>query len=356
MEMYTDAEYADLHLMLGAAGGNAAQAARLYEERYPNRRHPDPRTFTAVDRRLRERGSVRRFGADVGGYRRRDRRDEDILNLVQANPQTSTRAVAAVLHVSQSLVWRCLHTNQLYPYHHQRVQGLERGDYPARIIFCQWYLRQHGIDPLFTSIVLFTDEATFSRDGIFNTHNTHTWAHANPHTTVRRAHQVRYSINVWAGIIGDYIIGPYQLPQRLTGDMYRQFLEETLPVLLEEVPLGVRRRMWFMHDGAPAHFRLTARAYLDTIYPNRWLGRAGPTPWPPRSPDLNPLDFYLWGHLKTLVYATEVQSREDLWRRVCDACEQIKRNPRILERVRESMLRRVQACLEAHGGHFEHFL
>ncbi|KAK3888480.1 hypothetical protein Pcinc_007462 [Petrolisthes cinctipes] len=136
--------------------------------------------------------------------------------------------------------------------------------------------------------------------------------------------------------------------------MYIQFLDETLPVLFEEVPLDVRRRMWFMHDGAPSHFSLTARAYLDTIYPNRWIGHGVPIRRPPRSTDLNPLDFYLWGNLKTLVYATEVQSWEDLWRRVCDGCEQIKHDPGILQCVRESMLRRVQACNAAHGGHFEH--
>lgn len=228
-----------MHLMLGADGGNAAQASRLYEKQYPNRRHPNPLTFTAVDPRIRERGSVHRFTPNVGRYRRRGHRDEDILNLIQDNPQTSTRAVATVLHVSQSQVWRCLHANQLHPYHHQKVQGLEQCDYQARIVFCQWHLRQNGIDPLFKSTVLFTDEFTFIHDGIFNTHNTHTWAHA----TVRRSHQVRYSINVWAGIIGEYIIGPYQLPNRLTGEVFTQFLEETLPVLLEEMPLDVHRRM-----------------------------------------------------------------------------------------------------------------
>ena len=33
------------------------------------------------------------------------------------------------------------------------------------------------------------------------------------------------------------------------------------------------------------------------------IGQGGPVPWPARSPDLNPLDFWLWGHLKAMVYA-----------------------------------------------------
>jgi hypothetical protein len=41
---------------------------------------------------------------------------------------------------------------------------------------------------------------------------------------------------------------------------------------------------------------------LDEQYPDRWIGRGGPRSWPARSPDLNPLDFFLWGHVKNVVY------------------------------------------------------
>ena len=57
-------------------------------------------------------------------------------------------------------------------------------------------------------------------------------------------------------------------------------------------------QMWFMHDGALAHFSRIAREFLNNNYTNRWIGRRGPIAWPACSPDLNPLDFYLWGHLK----------------------------------------------------------
>jgi hypothetical protein len=46
------------------------------------------------------------------------------------------------------------------------------------------------------------------------------------------------------------------LPARLTGENYLNFLNVDLPGLLEEIPLEIRRAMWFMHDGAPAHFTL----------------------------------------------------------------------------------------------------
>ena len=354
---FTNIEYADMHLVLGDAHGNAERAVQLYARLYPNRRLPNPRTFCAVDRRLRETGSFNRPTRDIGGHNRlRNERNNEILNKVQENPHTSTRAVAAVLDLPQTHVWKCLNKDKLHPFHHQKVQGLEPTDYAPRIQFCDWFLLQSNTVDQFSRFILFTDEATFAREGPFNTHNTHTWAHENPCAIKQRAHQVRFSVNVWAGIIGDHLIGPHLLPQTLNGAIYTQFLEETLPTLLEDVPLEVRRLMWYMHDGAPAHFARTSRDSLNVRFPNRWIGRSGPIHWPARSPDLNPMDFYLWGHLKELVYETEVQRREELWPRIVDGCNKIRHIPGIFERVRGNLMRRAQACINANGGHFEQLL
>ena len=48
-------------------------------------------------------------------------------------------------------------------------------------------------------------------------------------------------------------------------------------------------------DGAPPHWVSDVRRFLDATFLNRWIGRDGPTPWPPRSPDITPLEFVLWG-------------------------------------------------------------
>jgi hypothetical protein len=114
--------------------------------------------------------------------------------------------------------------------------------------------------------------------------------------------------------------------------------------------------MWYMHDGAPAHFSRAVRDVLNNTYHGRWVGRGGPTAWPPLSPDLNPLDFYLSGHLKAPVYAALVDNEEALHHRIGDACQTITNYsyPGIFERMRRSMMRRVEACIESHGGHFEH--
>ena len=82
------------------------------------------------------------------------------------------------------------------------------------------------------------------------------------------------------GIIADHIIGPYLLPNRLTGEIYLTFPRDMLPTLLDAVPLEIRQVMWLQHDGAPAHFDRNVRNRLNVTYPNRCIGRRGPVPWP----------------------------------------------------------------------------
>jgi hypothetical protein len=161
---------------------------------------------------------------------------------------------------------------------------------------------------------------------------------------------------VWVGIVGDYSIGPHILAHRFTGNHYRDFLLHDLPKLLEDVPLAARARMWYLHDGAPAHFSRAVRDVLSNTYHDRWIGWGGPTACHLRSPDLNLLDFYLWGHIKTLVHAAPVDNEEALHHRTVDACQTIRNYPGIFERMRRSAMRRVEACIECHGGQFEHLL
>ena len=62
----------------------------------------------------------------------------------------------------------------------------------------------------------------------------------------------------------------------------------------------------FQQDGAPPHCGSHIRLFLDATFPNRWNGRDGPTPWPPLSPDITPLDFFLWGYVKNKVFSSPV--------------------------------------------------
>jgi hypothetical protein len=56
---------------------------------------------------------------------------------------------------------------------------------------------------------------------------------------------------------------------------------------------------------------------------------------------------------KTLVYTAPVDNEVTLHRRIVDGCQIIRNYPGIYERMRQSMMRRVETCIDSHGGHFE---
>ena len=279
-----------------------------------------------------------------------------MLQQLEDEPSLSTRQVAHNMGVNHVSVRQVLHEQLLHPYHLQKVQVLGPNDFAPSVDFCRWSLHACIEEPDFPNYVLFTDECICTREGIFNSRNSHIWAEENPHATFNRSYQERFSVNMWAGIVGRRLIGPYMLPRRLTGNIYINFLRNALPELLEDVPLNFRQNMWFQHDAAPPHFTLGAREFLNETFDRRVIGRGCPVPWPARSPDLTPLDFYLWGHMKRLVYETPVQSEEDLVARIVVASDIIQNTPGIFDRIIFNMLRRYNTCLECHGQSFEHLL
>ncbi|GFU30707.1 uncharacterized protein TNCV_1444311 [Trichonephila clavipes] len=203
-----------------------------------------------------------------------------------------------------------------------------------------------------------TTPSLSTREGIFNTHNNHSWAGANPHVIRTRAAQDRFLINVWAGILGDHLIGPYILPDRLTGPRYLIFLEQVLPQLLDSahVTAATRTSMWFQQDGDPALFSISVRNHLDATCGERWIGRGGSVHWSPRSPNLSCLDYFFWEQMKSLVYETPVNSAEELVARISVAAGEIGNTLEILSNDRRSMKRRCEACITCGGHHFEHLL
>lgn len=358
MPVYSNIELADMHFMYGRANGNAREALRLYVDVHPNRQIPSVRGFVRLHQRLRDTGSFGKQSHNSGRPRSVCTPEVEvaILARVEQNPETSLRRISAEVGISNPLVWRILHEQQLQPYHVQRVQALNPPDHQARLVFCRWFLRNDAEDHNFLANILFTDEAGFTRNGVFNFHNTHVWADENPHAIMESRHQVRFSLNIWIGILGDNLLGPVVLPNRLTGAGYLNFLQNTLRDLLDDIPLNQRQQMWFQHDGAPAHFSIVVREHLHGTFGRRWVGRGGPVSWPARSPDLNPLDFFLWGYLKALVYSTPVNDLDELQQRVDQGCHLIRATVGVFERVRMSMRRRCRACLEMEGGHFEHLI
>ncbi|XP_026830318.1 uncharacterized protein LOC113563195, partial [Ooceraea biroi] len=206
----------------------------------------------------------------------------------------------------------------------------------------------------FSDSILWTDEATFTPNGVFNSRNFLQWQEENPHAIRQGAFQYRWTINVWAGVIGDRVIGPYFLPPRLNGQVYAAFLENQLPLLLEDVPLDVRGKLIYQHDGAPAHYSRQVRNILDARFPKRWIGRGGPITWPARSPDLNVLDYFVWGCIKTAIEHWREGTEQEVREAIVAAFDTI--TPDMAYRATRNISRRAEICVQEGGRHFEQFL
>lgn len=108
----------------------------------------------------------------------------------------------------------------------------------------------------------------------------------------------------------------------------------------------------FMQDGAPPHFGLIVRQWLNDRFPERWMGRSSPNmPWPPRSPDLTPCDFFLWGFIKDKVYTTRPRDLLELKDRIRTAFNEITVEMRFKTALQYK--ERLQQVLENGGSHVE---
>jgi hypothetical protein len=102
----------------------------------------------------------------------------------------------------------------------------------------------------------------------------------------------------------------------VTGALYLNMLQN---YAITRIPQGY----FFQQDGVPPNYANTVKTFLGQQFPGIWIGRRGPIAWPPRSPDLTPLDFFLWRYIKDSVYQMKVQDVAKLHHRITEACETV---------------------------------
>lgn len=346
--VYDNAEAVLMIQILGESGNNFSGAQRLWQERYPDRTPHSRKVFERLKKRLINKGVVQpdHNKGKVNRRRVRDIRSVDILASVEVNPRDSLSRRA---RDSKTTIHRILKEAKFHPYRMTLLHSLEEGDFPRRLDFCNWAINQ---DRLFHRNVCFSDECTFKSDAEVNTWNCRYWSDHNPHWFREVDHQHVWKVNVWCGIIDVKIIGPIFLEQNLNGARYASLLEEDLQDLMDELPLQYRDGMWFQQDGCPAHTSIVARNVLNAIFPGRWIGKYGPVPYPPRSPDLTVLDYYLWGRIKEIVYKDRPTTRDDMKQRIRAAIASLNANE--IRRAVDSFPGRVRLCARLNGGHIEH--
>lgn len=356
--MFTAEEYFDMIMCYGEARGSAHRALRLYREKFPNRRHPaNGDVIVRAAYRIRNNLSVVPINHRESAV---PMDTELILQRFREDPGTSTRVVGRQLGLSHTTVHKVLKKNKRFPYRVKPVQALSPADYDRRVEFCNLLLDLQNNDPNFIKKIIWSDESLFTRNGLWNRRTVHFWARKghNPRFIRETSFQNRWTINVWAGIIGDKIIGPVFINGTLNRQRYMTLLRGPLANFLDTVPLADLNQIWFQHDGAPPHIAEEVRNELETMFGNRWIGRHGPILWPPRSPDLTILDFFFWGWVKNLVYRkvsnTETEMRVNIISAFNHIRHRINSDPNLMNRVHNNIIKRLRLCVNQNGRQIEH--
>lgn len=130
--------------------------------------------------------------------------------------------------------------------------------------------------------------------------------------------------------------------------------------------LFIKSVAWFQQDGAAPHNSGIVTNYLNQQFPNKWIGNTSHTlgpatsatnlqiKWPARSPDLTPLDYFYWPHLKNRLYqeTPTYNNIEDLRQKIIEISNDIS-----VESINNSIIgyeNRLYKCFLNNGMHFEH--
>ncbi|GFV81346.1 uncharacterized protein TNCV_4773721 [Trichonephila clavipes] len=196
------------------------------------------------------------------------------------------------------------------------------------------------------------DEAHFWLNGYVNKQNCRIWSEANPQVYVETPLHPE-KLTVWCALWAGGTIGPYFFKNdgghnvTVNGDRYRAMITN---FFIPELNNHDVQELWFQQDGATCH---TARATIDllkdTFSDHRLISRFGPVNWPPRSCDLTPLDYFLWGYVESLVYADKPQTLDHLEDNIRRVIADIR--PQMLEKVIENWTSRLDYIRASRDSH-----
>ncbi|GFU99193.1 putative DD41D transposase [Trichonephila clavipes] len=218
--------------------------------------------------------------------------------------------------------------------------------------FVEWVQNEIAVVPDFHKRILFSDEAHFWLNGYVNKQNCRIWSEANPQVYVETPLYPE-KLTVWCALWAGGIIGPYFFKNdeghnvTVNGDRYRAMITNFF--FIPELNNHDVQELWFQQDGATCH---TARATIDLLkdtFGDRLISRFEPVNCPTRSCDLTPLDYFLWGYVKSLVYADKPQTLDHLEDNIRRVIADIR--PQMLEKVIENWTSRLDYIRASRDSH-----
>lgn len=332
------------------------RSATTVQRRFRTRYHRDPPNRKSIydwHRKFKATGCIRK-GKSSGRPATSDAQVELVRATVVHTPRKSTRKMSMELQMPHSTIWKVLRKRlKMFPYKLQLLQSLNDGDKVKRFEFCS-DLQELQEEDGFYERLIFGDESTFHISGKVNRHNVRIWGTENPRESVEHERDSP-KLNVFCAVSKKKVYGPFFFQEAtVRGNAYLDMLSEWLMPQLEE---DSEDFVW-VQDGAPPHWLHDVRDYLDESLPQRWIGRAADDNlnllrWPPRSPDLTPCDFFLWGYVKDRVFVPPLPlTLLELRNRITAAVQSV--NEATLQKVWSEFDFRIDVCKASRGSHIEH--
>lgn len=316
---------------------------------------PAKRTIQRLMAKFEESGSVCDTKLPIRQRVRRSVENIDIVReSVAADNTISIRHRAQQLNISKTTLHRILTKDlHLHPYKIQLTQELKPRDHARRREFSDWLLGNVAVDADFWTKLIFSDEAHFQLNGFVNKQNCRIWGAENPRVIQEKPmHPPR--VTVWCALWAGGVIGPFFFENQagdavtVNGERYREMLNNYFFHQINNLDLA---DMWFQQDGATCHTADETLNLLATRFPGRIISNRAEVNWPPRSCDMTPLDFFLWGYVKGKVYANNPATIQQLKENIRGVIAEIE--PELCRKVMENFVKRVDICQRSRGGHLE---
>ena len=281
---------------------------------------------------------------------------EELICSQNSNPGTgrSPREIERATGISRSTVKRIAkHDLNLKVYRRREVQKLSDADSTKRFAACK-RLKQRMTDEKIDR-TWFTDEKIFTVQTPTNTQNDRVYANARFKRDVTPARLLKgrkhFSQSVMVSLAVSKLgkTAPFFVtPKAKVNSIY--YCNEVLAQgLLPDIrQLSGVDGYVFQQDGAPAHRSRHTVAYLKAKVPEF----IEPENWPPNSPDLNPVDYSIWGCLQQLVYREPMRDVDHL-KRIIVLCW-AENSQALVDSAIDQWSRRVNAVILAQGGYIEH--
>lgn len=203
---FSNEDFLNLLIIYGECHRIIDRTCRLFRERYPDRPRPTKNIMCRLLRNCREHGSFLPKLTKIKPLVDDEFTETLVLAYFTAYRTNSIRDAQIALRFSSRTIHRILVKHEWNPFKYHQVQHLKQGDLVLRTDFCEWFLMRTQEFNNFTDNIIWTDEAKFSKNGMYNRHNSHFWAPENPMVVRQHAFQDSWSFNAFCAIKNDRVL------------------------------------------------------------------------------------------------------------------------------------------------------